>query len=316
MRTGRELSAKVRRLTRLTGTPRTAAPGLYGFVLPALILLAGVGLYPVLSTIWMGLHRITLTMPQLGKPFVGLDNFKTIFADPRFRGALSHTLFFTAVSVLLELVFGLGLALLIHREFAGRGLVRSVALVPWAIPTVVSALMWRWMYHPQLGVINDLLWRLGLMKHWWPWLGEVSTALWSVIIADVWKTTPFMALLILGGLQTIPSSVEEAALVDGATGVRKFFLITLPLLKPSILVAVLFRTIDALKLFDILFILTGGGPGNSTESLSLYVYNTLFNNLEFGYASALASVAFVMSLTLAFLYIRLLGHRMTAGPGE
>ncbi len=316
MRTGRELAVQVRRFTGLAGAPRRVTPALYGFVLPALILLAGVGLYPVLSTIWMSLHRITLTMPQLGRPFVGLDNFRTILGDPRFRGALSHTLFFAAVSVSLELVLGLGLALLIHREFAGRGLVRSVVLVPWAVPTIVSALMWRWMYHPQLGVINDLLRRLRLIDRWWPWLGEVSTALWSVIIADVWKTTPFMALLVLGGLQTIPSAVEEAALVDGATGVRKFFRITLPLLKPSILVAVLFRTIDALKLFDILFILTGGGPGNSTESLSLYAYNMLFNNLEFGYASALAGVAFAMSLTLAFLYIRVLGHRMTAGSGE
>ena len=278
----------------------------YVLVAPALFIIFGIALFPILRTFWISLHFMQAQMPGLAR-FIGLKNYLTIAADVRFWAALKTTVYFAVVSVGLETVLGLAVALLINREFRGRGIVRAAILVPWAIPTVVSAMMWRWMFNDQYGIVNELLKKVGLITSYHAFLGETSSALWSIVAADVWKTTPFMALLLLAGLQVIPGDLYEAADVDGASKLRQFWHITLPLLRPTLLVALLFRSLDAFRVFDLVFVLTGGGPGNSTETLSVYAYKTLFSFLDFGKGSALAIMVFLCVLLVSFLFIKILG---------
>jgi ABC-type sugar transport system permease subunit len=259
----------------------------WGLVAPALLVTLGIAIFPLAWTIWESLHLHDLRMPWLGKPFAGLANYAEILGDRRFWEALLHTAFFTVATVALELGIGLFLALALNRAFRGRGLVRAAVLVPWAIPTVVAALLWRFLF--------DV------------WLVRASTAWVPIILADVWKTTPFVALLLLAGLQGIDPSLYEAAAVDGAGAWRQLRQITLPLLKPAILLALVFRTLDAFRVFDLIYVLTGGGPGTATEPIALYAFNALFANLRFGYGSALSVIVFAVTFLLAILYIRGLG---------
>ncbi|WP_248928604.1 carbohydrate ABC transporter permease [Paenibacillus hamazuiensis] len=278
----------------------------YVLVAPAMLTIGLFALYPILNTIWLSLHELKLNMPYLGKPFVGFTHYAALSGDVRFWASLWNTLYFTFFSVLLELVLGFAIAILINRSFVGRGIVRAAVLVPWAIPTVVSAMMWKFMFNDQLGVINDLLVKIGILDHYIAWLGSRETALWSIIVTDVWKTTPFMALLILAGLQVIPADIYEAAKVDGATRLQQMIRITVPLVKPAVLVALLFRTLDAFRVFDIVFVMTGGGPANSTETLSMYAQTTLMRYLDFGKGSALSVITFVCVLLISFFYIKVL----------
>lgn len=279
----------------------------WGLVLPALLTIILVALFPLVWTVWESLHLDDLRMPWLGRPFVGLTNYIDAISDPRFRGALWHTLFFAVTSVSLELVIGLWLALALNRAFRGRGLVRAAVLVPWAIPTVVSALLWRFMFEGQTGIVNAALVDLGIVREPVVWLIHPDLAWVPVILADVWKTTPFVALLLLAGLQNIDASLYEAARIDGASAWRQFRYVTLPLLKPALLVALIFRTLDAFRVFDLVYALTGGGPGTSTEPIALYTFNALLQNLQFGYGSALSVIVFVVTFSLALVYIRFLG---------
>lgn len=283
----------------------------WGLILPALLTILLVALFPLLWTLWESLHLHDLRMPWLGKPFVGLDNYIEAFSDPRFWGALGHTAFFAVTSVGLELVIGLWLALALNRAFRGRGLVRASVLVPWAIPTVVSALLWRFMFEGRHGIVNEALVGLGVLSEPVVWFIRPMAAWVPVILADVWKTTPFVALLLLAGLQNIDASLYEAARIDGATAWRQFRYVTLPLLKPAILVALIFRTLDAFRVFDLIYALTGGGPGTSTEPIALYTFNVLLQNLQFGYGSALSVIVFLITFALALLYIRFLGAELT-----
>lgn len=278
----------------------------YLMVMPALICIGLISLYPVIQTFWLSLHRLRLQFPNMTK-FIGLQNYITIFSDDRFVNATINTVEFTVISVALELVFGLGVAMLMNKEYKGRGLMRAAALVPWAIPTTVSAMMWKFIYNDQLGVLNDILVRIHLIPAYKAWLGSEATAMGAAITADVWKTTPFMALLLLAGLQVIPKELYEAARVDGASPWRQFVTITLPLLRPTILVALIFRTLDAFRVFDLIYVLTGGGPGNSTETLSVYAYKTLFRNMDFGMGSTMAVLIFVFIFIISLIYIRILG---------
>ena len=283
----------------------------WGLIVPALLTILVVALFPLLWTLWESLHLHDLRMPWLGKPFVGLDNYVEAFSDPRFWGALGHTVFFAVTSVGLELVIGLWLALALNRAFRGRGLVRASVLVPWAIPTVVSALLWRFMFEGQHGIVNEALVGLGVLAEPVVWFIRPVAAWVPVILSDVWKTTPFVALLLLAGLQNIDASLYEAARIDGASAWRQFRYVTLPLLKPAILVAVIFRTLDAFRVFDLIYALTGGGPGTSTEPIALYTFNVLLQNLQFGYGSALSVIVFLITFGLAILYIRFLGAELT-----
>ena len=302
--------------------PRTEPAGIerqesrlaWGLVLPAVATILLVALFPLGWTLWESVHLHDLRMPWLGRPFIGADNYLEAFGDRRFWSALGHTGFFTAVSVGLELVLGLALALAMNRAYRGRGLVRAAVLVPWAVPTVVAGLLWRFMFDGQ-GIVNAVLTDLGLIRSPVVWFIHATTAWVPVILADVWKTTPFVALLLLAGLQNIDASLYEAARIDGASAWRQFRHVTLPLLKPAILVAVIFRTLDAFRVFDLVYALTGGGPGTSTEPIALYTFNSLLQNLRFGYGAALSVIVFVVTFTLALLYIRVLGSDLT-GPAK
>jgi len=268
------------------------------FLAPAALLLAGVTFFPLGYAAWLSLERRS---PLEGPArFIGLDNYARLVADERFWNALANTAYFTGVSVALELVLGLAIALLMQRPFRGRALLYAIILVPWAVPAAVSARMWEWMYDGEIGILNALL---GTHVNW---LGSPAWAMHAAILTDVWKSTPFVALLLIAGLQAIPRDLYRAAAVDGAGRARVLWSITLPLLAPVLLVALVFRTIDAFRVFDIVYVLTGGGPADSTETLSIYAYKALFQGLEFGYGSALAVAAFVVAGTVTLIYARLL----------
>lgn len=270
------------------------------FVAPAVAVIALTAAFPILWTAWESLHRHDLNMPWTGRPFLGLGNYLEIIGDGRFRSALAHTALFAAVSVTLELLAGLAVALAIDTVSRGRGLTRAAVLLPWSIPTVVAALLFRFLFDSQSGPFGGL----GVV-----WLADAKAAWVPIILADVWKTTPFVALLLLAGLQTIPRELHEAAEVDGASPWRRLILITLPLLRPAIVVALIFRTLDAFRVFDLIYVLTGGGPGSATEPIALYTFDALFQNLRSGYAAALSMVVFAITFLLAVLYVRVLDPR-------
>ena len=298
----------------VAGAERSEARLAWAFVAPALATIACVAIFPLLWTVWESLHVHDLRMPWRGRRFVGLANYAEMAADPRFWAALAHTAGFTAVSVGLELVLGLVLALALHRAYRGRGLVRTAVLVPWAIPTVVSALLWRFIFEERAGIANAVLLDLGLLHEPFVWLAHPWAAWVPVVLADVWKTTPFVALLLLAGLQNIDASLYEAARIDGANAWQQLRHVTLPLLKPAILVALVFRTLDAFRVFDLIYVLTGGGPGTATEPIALYTFHALLGNLRFGYGSALGVVIFLVTFGLALAYIRGLGVRLGEAP--
>ncbi len=260
---------------------------------PALGAIALMAIFPLGWAAWESLHRHDLRMPWLGRPFVGLGNYAVIVRDARFWEAMAHTAFFTVTTVACELILGLFLALAMNRGFRGRGFVRAAILVPWAIPTVVAAILWRF----ALPAI---------------WFTRVRTAWIALILADVWKTTPFVALLLLAGLQSIPPELYEAAAVDGAPGATQLRRITLPLLKPALLVALIFRTLDAFRVFDLVYVMTNGGPGTATEPVALYTFDAFFQNLQSGRASALSMIVFAVTCVIAVLYVRVLGEGRAA----
>ncbi len=282
-------------------------------VAPALAVIVLVALVPIGATAWEALHRHDLRLPWLGRPFIGLDNFAEAAQDPRFGAALVHTVTFACVSVPLELALGLALALVMHRAVRGRGLVRLAALLPWAVPAVVAALMWRFMFDAQAGIVSTWLATLGLVTPGFNWFVDPVAAWIPIIAADVWKTAPFVAILLLAGLQGIDPALDDAARIDGAGPLRRFVTITLPLLTPALVVAAAFRMLDALRLFDLAYVMTGGGPGTSTEPLSLYAFVALMQRLRFGYGSALSLTVFLLTFGFALIWVRALGRSLVGG---
>jgi multiple sugar transport system permease protein len=276
---------------------------------PALAVIALVAAYPICYAIWLSLNEYSVITPGLSR-FVGLDNYSEALGSADFWAAMKTTLLFTVISVGLELVIGLGMALIMHRAFRGRALLRAVVLVPWAILTVVTAITWRTIFEPELGFVNTTLSSLGLPGGDVVWLGEEGYALAVMILADVWKTAPFMALLLLAGLQGIPDDLYDAAKVDGATTWQRFRGVTLPLLIPAITVALIFRTLDALRIFDLPYVLTKGA--NGTETLSLLAQKELVVNRNTGLGSSLAVLTFLTVMTVSFLYIRFVGGNIRA----
>jgi multiple sugar transport system permease protein len=271
------------------------------FLLPTLVLLAMVAVCPLLSTVWLSL-RDELPIFHISR-FVGLAHYRALWEDQRLWQSLANTCYFAGVSVSLETILGLGAALLLQQIFPVRGLVRALVLTPWFVPTVVAARLWEWMYNPQFGIVNFLLVQSGLLREGVNWLGHPTFALHAAIVADVWKTMPFAALLLLAGLQTIPPDLYRAAQVDGASAVQRFRHITLPLLAPVLGITVLFRLLDALRVFDVVYVLTGGGPANTTETLSIYAYRLSFQTLQFGPGAAVAMVIFVLVFGVSLLSI-------------
>jgi multiple sugar transport system permease protein len=242
--------------------------------------------------------------------FIGLRGYEQALTDPRLGNALWKTTLFTVVSVFIEFVLGLFLAMIMNKAIRGQGFIRTTSLIPWAIPTAVAALMWSYLYDGSSGIVANFFEKLGLVGNSSDLLLSAGGAMVSTIIADVWKTTPYMAILLLAGLQNIPESIYEAADIDGANKRQRFFRVTLPMLKPAILVALLFRTLDAFRVFDLIYVLTNGGPGGATESLSLYAYKTMFGQTNFGYGSVIVMLMFICVAIIATIFVKVLGTNL------
>lgn len=269
---------------------------------PAVLLLALVVVVPIGRLFWLSLHTLRLAEPWAGQPFVGLLNYRDVLADPRFWDALRNTAIITLVTVPGALLAGLGLALLANLPHRWRWPVRLSLLLPWALPLVFSGLIFAWFFDSSYGVVNDVLLRLGVEGPFW--LTTPGYAMTAICIAVIWKSSSFMALILLAGLQTIPHSLYEAARVDGAGAWQRFRRITLPLLRPAIMVALIFRTITAIQTFDIPYAMTRGGPGGTTETLAMYIHTTTLDFLDFGYGAALAVLMFLVSMLATAWYLR------------
>jgi trehalose/maltose transport system permease protein len=304
------------RRTRASRLTRSKVRAAWAFIAPTLIVLTLVAGWPLARTIWFGFTDASLN-DLSNYTFIGFENY-LFYADGEWLGLLTdpawwhsvwNTVWFAAVSVSIETVLGTIVALILNASFPGRGIMRAIILIPWAIPTVVSAKMWNWMLHDQFGVINDLLLRLGIIASPVSWTAQSATALWAVVMVDVWKTTPFMALLILAALQMLPLDIYEAARVDGIHPVRVFFRVTLPLIRPALLVAVIFRALDALRVFDLIYVLTANTQ--DTMSMSVYARQQLVDFQEVGLGSA-ASTLIVLIIAL-LVVVAVVGGRLRLG---
>lgn len=272
------------------------------FLTPALVVVAFVALYPLAHTFYLS---FTNTRLGSGEParFIGLQNYVDLAGDGFFREAVAVTVTFTVMAVLIELALGLTIALVVNSRFRGRSVVRAAMLVPWAIPTVVSAQLWKWMYNDIYGVLNDILVnRLGLLQSNVAFTAQTATSFPAIVLVDVWKTTPFMALLLLAGLQLIPGDLYEAARVDGATRLQMFTRITLPLLRPALLVALIFRTLDSLRVFDVFYVMFGSRP--DMQTMATYAHQNLVAISDVGYGSAISvAIFFVIAIFIALYLI-------------
>jgi trehalose/maltose transport system permease protein len=295
------------------------------FLAPTLIVLALVAGWPLLRTVYFSFTNASLTSLSSAE-FVGFKNYlswvtlksgRTVYrgllADPAWWGAVWNTIRFTLFSVSLETAFGLIVALVLNARFPGRGLVRAAILIPWAIPTIVSAKMWGWMLNDQFGILNHILLGLGLISQKIAWTANPDTAMIAILIVDVWKTTPFMALLILAGLQMVPSDIYEAARLDGVHPLKVFWRITLPLIRPALMVAVIFRMLDALRIFDLIYVLT---PNNAqTKTMSVFARENLFDFDKFAYGATASTMLFVIIATITLVYM-FFGRVRMGGRGE
>jgi trehalose/maltose transport system permease protein len=275
------------------------------FLAPSLLIILLVAGYPLFRTFQLSFTQTSLLSFPLKSTFVGLLNFSFLARDGQWWRSVGNTLIFTVASVGIETVLGLGIAMLVNAKFPGRGAMRTAMLIPWAIPSVVSAQMWRWMYNDVYGVLNDILMRLHVIDTSYAWLANPRLMLPAVISVDVWKTTPFMALLLLAGLQSIPTELYEAARVDGASAWQNFVRITLPLIRPALLVALIFRTLDALRVFDAIYVMTG--TNQNTMSMSVYARQQLVDFGALGYGSAISVGIFFIIALFVVIYVMALG---------
>lgn len=306
-------------------TPRSSRPGRRGFtmrgrdrllgytiVAPAIIALLLVTAYPLGYNVWNSFHEVNLLNPATVGRWAGIANYTKIFTDQTFLPSLVRTLVFSVVSVGLELGVGLAMALVLSRPFVGRGVVRAAIFIPWAVPTVVSAMMWKTMFDPQSGFVDYILGTLHLPGADTVWSADTWTAWTSVLVADAWKNVPFVTILLLAGLQVIPDDVYEAARIDGASRWQTFVWITLPLLKPALMIALVFRTLQAFLIFDVIYIMTSGGPGNSTETVSFLDWRAFMVDSDFGYGGAVSAVMMVIALLIAAVYV----HALRTDTGD
>jgi trehalose/maltose transport system permease protein len=271
------------------------------FLLPTIVVVLGVAFYPLANTVYVTFFDARLGSSRAWE-FIGLENYVDLLTSSNWWEAVWNTVKFTVVAVSLETVLGMGIALVVNSKFPGRGLMRTAMLVPWAIPTAISSQMWNWMYHDVFGVVNDFFTRIiPILPQKVAWVANANTAIWALVAVDVWKTTPFMALLLLAGLQLIPADLYEAASVDGATGWRAFWSITLPLLRPAIVVALIFRTLATLRIFDLIWIMTGGASG--TESMATFNQRHLIQFQKLGYGSTISVMIFVVIAVFVVIYM-------------
>lgn len=274
-------------------------------ILPLALFISLFILVPVLATFWNSLWQDVSFMPRR---FFGFENFLRLFSDRQFWQATAFTILFPIVSVTLEMIIGMVIALVLNERFRFRGIIRGIALIPWAIPSVIGARVWQLIYRYDYGVANYVLTKIGLAPV--NWLGSPLGAFLSIVFADVWRTTPFVAIILLAGLQIMPQDLYRQSQVDGASLHQRFFKITLPLIKPVVIVALLFRTIDAIRVFDVVYVITGGGPGGFTTSLSLHGYKYFLLG-DFGYGSSVSVILFVIAFLVALVYIKMGKFRET-----
>ena len=303
---------------RLAGLVREASGSsarlAFVLLLPAALVVFGVVLYPAGRALVISFFDVTSPFPGT-YPFVGFANYVEVLRDPRVQAAAGHTLYFTVTSTALELVLGTGLALLLAAPLRFRWLFRSVVILPWALPTIVNGAMWRLILNAEYGVANAVLTQLGIQDSYRSWLGsDPFVALNMVVLADVWKNTSLCAFFLLAGLNTIPRDLYEAARVDGAGPVRSFLRITLPLLMPTIAIVLVLRTIEAFKVFDIIYVMTGGGPASGTQTITFFTYLTAFSAQRFSVGAALAYLTVIAILVLATIYLRLLRQNEMRSP--
>jgi ABC-type sugar transport system permease subunit len=272
---------------------------------PSLLVLLGVTLWPIISTFILSFFVAPTGIHQ-ARTFVWLGNYLEMIRDQAFWETIGRTMYFTVASVGIEMVLGLGIAQLIHSHPLGWKFLRFSLIIPWAVPTIVNGAMWRWIYSADFGALNALLLQLGLIKHYIPWLTLPNYAMPLVIVADIWHTMPFVALILQAALATLPEELDEAAAVDGATAWQRFWYIRFPLLRPAILVALIARTVDAFRVFDIVYIITGGGPASKTMTITFLTYLNSFSYGKQGIGAALSFLISFFTLIMAIIYIRIL----------
>ena len=290
-----------RRLSLRQQDARTA----WLLLIPSLVVILGVTLWPIISTFVLSFLNAPTGINQ-ARTFIGLDNYTTMLKDQTFWATIGRTLYFTVVSVGLELILGLAIAQLVNSHPWGWKFLRLSLIIPWAVPTIVNGAMWRWIYSADFGALNGLLMQLGLIKHYVPWLSLPNMAMPLVILADVWHTMPFVALILQAALANLPEELEEAAAVDGANAWQRFWQIRVPLLRPAILVALIARTVDAFRVFDIVYIITSGGPAFKTITITYLTYLNTFSYGKQGTGAALSFLISFFTLIMAFIYIRVL----------
>ncbi|MFV0407571.1 MAG: carbohydrate ABC transporter permease [Propioniciclava sp.] len=297
--------AAVRPRNRTKATSQIQTRFAWILLAPAIVTVFGVVLYPLFRTLQVSVFDVQSALDP-DPSFVGLGNYVAMLSSPAVWASLGRTLYFTGVSLAVELVLGLGLALLLNAPLRGRWLFRTAIVIPWAIPTIVNASLWKGIYNAQYGSLNALLQQVGLIHSYVPWLSDPWRAMNFVIAADAWKTTPLVAFFLLAGLTGIPTEIYEAAAVDGLGWWKRFRSITLPLLVPAISIVVVLRTVEAFKVFDLIYAMTRGGPANGTAVISYYTYVTAFSNQNFGVGSAMAILIVAIIGMLCLLYLRLI----------
>ncbi|AJY76894.1 carbohydrate ABC transporter permease [Paenibacillus beijingensis] len=274
-------------------------------IAPAILLVFGIVLFPLIQTFLYSLQNMELISDNKGQ-FVGLQNYAELLSDPDFWGSFGRTIYFSLASIAMELVLGLLIALLLNENIKGKTFLRTIIILPWAVPTIVNAAMWKWIYHPEYGALNAFLKQLHLISSYQSWLSSPWLAMQMVILADVWKMTPFVVIFILASLQMANKGVYEAASIDGAGLVRRFFVLTLPYLKPTLLVLLVMRTMESFKVFDLIYALTQGGPANGTMVLTYQAYLKAFANLQYSQGATISYLIAMMIVLLTVMYVRIL----------
>ncbi|AEJ40161.1 binding-protein-dependent transport systems inner membrane component [Sulfobacillus acidophilus TPY] len=276
----------------------------WAFALPGLLIIIAITIFPILYSIYISFNHVALTTNGFQLFWVGLHNYRIVLSNSLFRYSLVFTVIYTIVTVMVELVLGMGVALVLNAITTGRGFMLALLLLPWSLITVISAEVWSYIYNGVYGVLNALLIGIGLLHHPVTWLGTPVLAIASMMVADIWKTTPFVAIILLAGLQMIPDELYEAASIDGASPGYIFWKITVPLLRPTIALSVLFRVLQAFGVFDLPFVLTGGGPGHATESLAMLGYQVMFQDLNMGRGAAIAASTTLIVLLASLFVLR------------
>ena len=285
---------------RLTAAQRQTA---WGMITPSLVIIFALSIYPLLYTLVLSLSQYNLIKPK-NNGFVGLSQYYKVMTDPKFWHAMRVTGYFVAVSLPIQMVAGMLMALLLNQNFRGRGLLRAIMLMPWAVPNIVNSNLWNWIFNTNYGVLNRLLMQLKLIREPVIWMGNATLAMNMLIIADTWRMLPFYGIMFLAGLQSIPEDMYEAGRIDGANAWQRFFRLTLPSLKAIILSVLIMRTTQLFKVFDIIYMMTKGGPADGTKVISFYIYEQAFSSLNFGYSASLATIVALITMAIALVYLR------------